>query len=41
VRYCSNVQQTVPLDHATYALERMRKERMMDNFEDVALPVGA
>ncbi|MBI2434286.1 MAG: threonine--tRNA ligase [Candidatus Hydrogenedentes bacterium] len=39
-RYCSKLQQTVPLDHAAHALERLRKERMMDNFEDVALPVG-
>src|SRR5690606_6030247 len=39
-RYCSKLQQTVSLDHAIRALERLRKERMMDNFEDVALPVG-
>ena len=39
-RYCSIVQQTVPLDHAASALERMRAERMMDNFDDVDLPIG-
>ncbi|NJL72312.1 MAG: hypothetical protein HC888_12400 [Candidatus Competibacteraceae bacterium] len=38
-RYCTKLQQTVPLTHALHALERMRKERMMDNFDDVALPL--
>lgn len=38
-RYCTKLQQTVPLSHALHALERMRKERMMDNFDDVALPL--
>jgi len=39
-RYCSKIQQTVPLEHAVHGLERMRKERMMDNFEDVALLIS-
>ncbi|MBI1319000.1 MAG: threonine--tRNA ligase [Candidatus Hydrogenedens sp.] len=39
-RYCSKIQQTVPLDHACHALERMRAERMMDNFDDVNLPIA-
>jgi threonyl-tRNA synthetase len=39
-RYCSKVQQTVGLDAAYHALERMRTERAMDNFEDVALPIA-
>lgn len=38
-RYCTKLQQTVPLNHALHALERMRKERMMDNFDDVAIPL--
>ena len=38
-RYCSKQQQTVGLEQAAGALARMRAERMMDNFEDVALPV--
>jgi len=39
-RYASKLQQNVELDHALHALTRMRAERMMDNFEDVNLPVG-
>jgi threonyl-tRNA synthetase len=39
-RYCSKLQQNVPLEHALNALERMRAERMMDNFEDVPLPLA-
>lgn len=39
-RYCSPTQQTVPLDHACHALDRMRAERMMDNFDDVNLPIS-
>jgi threonyl-tRNA synthetase len=38
-RYCSKVQQTVSIDAAYMALERMRTERAMDNFEDVNLPL--
>lgn len=39
-RYCSKDQVNVGLEQAVAALTRMRAERMMDNFEDVALPVG-
>ncbi len=39
-RYCSKLQQNVGLEQALAAMERMRAERMMDNFEDVALPVA-
>jgi threonyl-tRNA synthetase len=39
-RYCSKLQQNVGLEQALGAMERMRAERMMDNFEDVALPVA-
>lgn len=39
-RYCAKLQQSAPLNHALHALERMRKERLMDNFEDVNLPLG-
>lgn len=39
-RYCSKQQQTVDIGDAHLALERLRGERMMDNFEEVALPVG-
>jgi len=38
-RYCSKVQQTVGIESAYRALERMRNERAMDNFEDVNLPL--
>lgn len=39
-RYASKLQQNVELDHALHALTRMRAERLMDNFEDVNLPIG-
>ncbi|MCC6144431.1 MAG: threonine--tRNA ligase [Candidatus Hydrogenedentes bacterium] len=38
-RYASKDQKTVLLADAQAALETMRSERTMDNFEDVALPV--
>lgn len=38
-RYCVKEQQAVPLDAALTALEALRKDRMMDNFEDVDLPI--
>ncbi len=39
-RYCSKQQKTVDIGDAHMALERLRGERMMDNFEDVELPLG-
>ncbi len=39
-RYCTKEQATVPLEEAIAALETMRAGRMMDNFEDVGLPLG-
>ncbi|MBX3180412.1 MAG: hypothetical protein KF886_23940 [Candidatus Hydrogenedentes bacterium] len=38
-RYCSKDQVTLSAGDAHMALERMRGDRMMDNFEDVALPL--
>jgi threonyl-tRNA synthetase len=38
-RYSSKDQVTVPLDQAIAALQKLRAGRMMDNFEDVALPL--
>lgn len=38
-RYASKEQRAVPFGNAMAALEKMRTERTMDNFEDVALPV--
>jgi threonyl-tRNA synthetase len=38
-RYCVKQQSTVSLDSAFGALESMRAERLMDNFEDVGLPL--
>ncbi len=38
-RYCVKEQQTVPFDRAFAALQTMRAERTMDNFDDVALPL--
>ena len=38
-RYCSKQQKTIDIGDAHMALERMRGERMMDNFEDVDLPL--
>jgi len=38
-RYCAKDQQTAPLDTACAALKTMRADRMMDNFEDVNLPL--
>ncbi len=38
-RYADQEQTTIALNHATGVLERLCKERMMDNFEDVNLPV--
>lgn len=40
-RYCTKAQEQAPLDTAIQALERLRAERLMDNFEDVSLPLGA
>jgi threonyl-tRNA synthetase len=40
-RYCTKEQVTVNVGDAQMALERMRGERMMDNFEDVTLPLEA
>jgi threonyl-tRNA synthetase len=39
-RYSSKDQLSVDIGDAQMALERLRGERMMDNFEDVALPLG-
>ena len=39
-RYCVKEQSTVSLDSAYTALETMRADRMMDNFNDVDLPLG-
>ena len=39
-RYSVKEQTTVSLDAALGALEVMRKERLMDNFEDVGLPLA-
>ena len=39
-RYCVKQQQTVAFDAAFDALKKMRAERMMDNFEDVELPLA-
>ncbi len=38
-RYCSKQQKTVAIGDAHLALERLRGERMMDNFDDVELPL--
>ena len=38
-RYCVKEQSAVSLDSALGALEVMRRERLMDNFEDVGLPL--
>jgi threonyl-tRNA synthetase len=38
-RYCVKEQQTVPLDSACPALVTLRDNRIMDNFDDVALPL--
>lgn len=38
-RYCSKQQKTVDVGDAQLALERLRGERMMDNFDDVELPL--
>jgi len=38
-RYAAKEQTTVSLDTAYPALQRLRAERLMDNFEDVALPL--
>ena len=38
-RYCSKQQKTIDIGDAHLALERMRGERLMDNFEDVDLPL--
>ncbi len=39
-RYCVKQQESVAIDVAYAALETMRAERLMDNFDDVALPLG-
>jgi threonyl-tRNA synthetase len=39
-RYCAKAQNTVSLDSAYAALQTMRSERLMDNFDDVDLPLG-
>jgi threonyl-tRNA synthetase len=39
-RYCAKQQQTVGFDAAHEALKKLRAGRMMDNFEDVELPLG-
>lgn len=39
-RYCIKEQQTVSLDAAYGALETLRTDRLMDNFDDVALPLS-
>ena len=39
-RYCVNEQKTLDLHTAYGTLESLRVDRMMDNFEDVDLPVG-
>lgn len=38
-RYCLKEQQTLSLDSAYGALETLRADRMMDNFDDIALPI--
>ncbi len=38
-RYCIKEQKTTPFDVAHVALQKMRLERAMDNFEDVGLPL--
>ena len=40
-RYSSKLQQNVGLEPALAAMEGMRSERIIDNFEDVPLPVGS
>ena len=39
-RYCVKEQQTVGIDNAYTALKTLRQGRLMDNFEDVELPVS-
>ena len=39
-RYCVKEQKTVSLDNAYAALETMRSERIMDNFDDVEVPIN-
>ncbi len=39
-RYCSKEQKTVGLDNAYTALNALRSGRIMDNFDDVDLPLG-
>ena len=39
-RYAVKQQQKVALDDAIAALKKLRDERIMDNFEDVELPLG-
>jgi len=38
-RYCLKDQEAVPADKAIETLETMRNQRLMDNFDDVALPL--
>lgn len=39
-RYCKKEQETVALDQALAAIRTMRQQRLMDNFDDVDLPLG-
>jgi len=39
-RYCVKEQKTVSLDNAYAALETLRSERIMDNFDDVEVPIN-
>jgi len=39
-RYCEKQQQTVPFDAAAEALRALRAGRIMDNFQEVPLPLG-
>jgi threonyl-tRNA synthetase len=40
-RYCAKDQVTISLESAIAALQKLRAGRMMDNFEDVPLPITA
>jgi threonyl-tRNA synthetase len=39
-RYAVQEQETMALDTAVDTVKRMNAERIMDNFDDVSLPVG-